>query len=178
MHGVYFLLLACCSLFDRLLAERRDSSRGSLLTSFAAALVVCATVFGTQEDLGTATRPTTVDSDVMTAYNYLKKHPGEAYFPTETLAHLESEGKHYHFEYGVYDRWLAGFPVSQSHFESHIPPHCDLICFPPDSRTLVSAKVFIERHLSDYQLSAPMPELPGWWCYRKKKSAVSGHTGE
>ena len=53
---------------------------------------------------------------------YLRKHREEVYFPWDPLVHLAVEGKPYHFEYGVFDRDLAGFPVRDDHFLRHIPP--------------------------------------------------------
>ena len=170
IYSIYFLVIACCSLAEKLLAERREGVSGSLRKAFVAAILISVILIGVPLNLHAVRKDKSTLSDVMVAYNYLRKHPGEVYFPMQPLAHLEAEGKSYHYVYGVYDRWLAGFPVSQSHFESHMPPHCKLICLPAtDPEPLDSTELVIDRNMTDYEQSEPLPELPQFQCYRKRK---------
>lgn len=51
-----------------------------------------------------------------------KAHPGEVYAAWNPLVGLMAEGKAYHFDYGIMDRRMAGFPLDEAHFRAHAPP--------------------------------------------------------
>jgi hypothetical protein len=67
------------------------------------------------------------DNAQQQAYEFAKKHPGEAIFPWNPLSTLYADGQVYHFEYGVYDRVFAGFQPSQEHFRKHLPKNLKYI---------------------------------------------------
>jgi hypothetical protein len=94
---------------------------------------------------------------------YLKAHPGDAYFPFRPLEHLAVEGRLLHFEYGIYDRMLAGVPVSAEHFRRHIPPGMHLVCY-PSSRSY-GYPFYTVRLLSEFHRRVTIDELPGCRCY-------------
>jgi uncharacterized membrane protein len=65
---------------------------------------------------------------------YRQEHPGEVYFPTNPLCTLLAESKLYHFDYGVYDRTLAGFAPTPDHLRAHLPQRLKFMAyynFPP-----------------------------------------------
>jgi|GEM_PF-634518 len=96
------------------------------------------------------------------AYQYVKKHPGEAYFPWQTLANVMAEGKMYHFEYGLFDRELAGFPASDRHFRAGLPANLQLIAF--YSRN----DGYVLHRLPEFSRQIELDELPGWKIYTRE----------
>lgn len=54
--------------------------------------------------------------------DYLRTHPGEVYLPWNPLHTWVAEKRRDHFEYGVFDRALAGRPITAQHFRAHLPP--------------------------------------------------------
>ncbi len=63
------------------------------------------------------------------AFDFIKTHPGECYFPWDPLVHLMAEGRLYHFCYGVFDRELAGYPLSREHILQGLPPQLKVVVF-------------------------------------------------
>jgi hypothetical protein len=61
------------------------------------------------------------------AFEAMRSKPETVYFPWQPLAGLMAEGKLYHFSYGVYDRWLAGRPITPEHFQAHLPAHMEAV---------------------------------------------------
>ncbi len=55
------------------------------------------------------------------AYEFARERPGEVYFPWRPLATLLAEKRLYHVTYGVYQRELAGFPVTPDHLRRYLP---------------------------------------------------------
>jgi hypothetical protein len=98
------------------------------------------------------------------AVRYIEGHKGEVYFPWNPLEHLVVEGRLYHYEYGVFDRILAGYPLSDDHFLEEIPPHTRLVCYPP--RTTVGDQVTL-KYLKEFRERVHLDELPQWECYRR-----------
>lgn len=100
------------------------------------------------------------------AFNYVRTHPGTAYFPWTPLAHLMGENRLYHFDYGMSDRRLGGQAITREHFWRHVPTDLEFVAYfnAQDHETL---KYF----LTDYVRSDPVPELPGWDIYRPRHPA-------
>lgn len=96
------------------------------------------------------------------AYNYAKKHSGEVYFPWHPLSHLLAENRMYHFEYGLIDRDLAGFPVSERHFRARIPTHLRFIAFHGRNDGYVLTL------LPEFKKQIEIKELPGWTVYTRE----------
>jgi hypothetical protein len=103
-------------------------------------------------------------SESKQAERFLRAHPGEAYLPWNPLEHLAVDGKLYHFEYGVYDRDLAGRTLTESHFRRYIPEHPRLICYPP--KTTVGDRITL-RYLKEFTKRIEVNELPEWECYER-----------
>lgn len=99
-------------------------------------------------------------------FAYIKKHPGEAYFPRLTLLHLMAENKIYHASGGLKDRAWAGLPVSEEHLRTFLPGPMKIMAFRTKSDNDKSYLPLPE-YSSFYTLD---PELPGFRIYKKKKS--------
>jgi hypothetical protein len=94
---------------------------------------------------------------------YLRDHPGEAYFPCHPLEHLTVDGRQYHFEYGVFDRFLAGFPVPEGQLREYVPPHARYVCYPDGS----VAGYAMCRLLPEFRRPVEVGELPGSPCFER-----------
>jgi hypothetical protein len=96
------------------------------------------------------------------AFEYARRHPGTAYFPWNPLATLLAEGRADHFDYGLYDRELAGFPVSPERVRVGIPARMKYVCFPPKAPS-----EFVRKYLPMFSRRVEIGELPGWACYER-----------
>ena len=97
---------------------------------------------------------------------FLRRHPGEAYFPWNPLPHLLAEGRLYHFAYGLFDRDLGGFRVTPDHIARFVPEQCRYVCFPEGRRTH-RPPMCLEPWLRDFARRVDIPELPGFECYER-----------
>ena len=97
---------------------------------------------------------------------FLRRHPGEAYFPWNPLAHLLAEGRLYHFAYGLFDRDLGGFRVEADHLKRFVPAGCRYVCFPQGRRAHRPAAC-LEAWLEQFPRRVDLPELPGFECYER-----------
>ncbi len=96
------------------------------------------------------------------AVSYARQHPGQVYFPWNPLLTLMSEQRAYHFAYGVYDRALAGRPVTPEHFRTGLPADIqEVLCARNEDRSLLAV------HLTNYTREVRLPELPGWVILRR-----------
>jgi len=100
------------------------------------------------------------------AFNFLYRHPGEAYFPWFPLAHFYAEHQFRHYAFGVVDRLLAGEPVSSSDFRAYIPRVPRVIAFAADGTPQLYG-CDLMKYLPEYSYKVNDPELPGWLVYGK-----------
>ena len=158
-----------------LLLEWSASNRRRGLRSFNASLTLIVLVLVlsplTRGDesfsvINTVHPPSSNVQDV--AFQYALRHPGTAYFPWNPLSSLLAEGKLYHFEFGMSDRELAGYPVSQRHFRQNIPANIRYVCFRPGNLQ-VFGKRFEKtmRYLPEFRRQVEIEGLPGWTCYER-----------
>lgn len=93
------------------------------------------------------------------AYEFALKHPGELYFPWHPLASLMTEGKLYHFDYGLIDLKVSGYPMSDDHFRANIGSSIKGVAFyQPQSKDTL-------KFLPEFTREAAIDELPGWVVY-------------
>jgi hypothetical protein len=95
------------------------------------------------------------------AYEFARRHPGEAYFPWFPLPTILAERKLYHSTYAVYDREIAGFPVNEAHVRS---------VFPPTLRYMAYKELdvpYLQTHFPEFSKRVELAELPGWIVYAK-----------
>jgi hypothetical protein len=124
----YFVLLAFLGMAKAWLQDGREAVRSvskavvlaaTLLLSFKAAL-------GDLPKRGMLMRE---PSPTARVFEYCRLHPGRMYFPWHPAAVLAAEGKLNHFYYALYDRALAGWPITPEHFAAHAPDPQAPICF-------------------------------------------------
>jgi len=165
---LYFLLLA---LLAYLIEFLRDPQRpAQLVRGVGIALNGAVTALALLQLLQSATflksYPGPGRSKEQRVVNYLRAHPGEAYFPWNPLSHQAAEGRTCHFAYGLFDRELAGFAIDDEHVNRHRPPHCRYVCFPPGRRHHRSPEC-LERLMREYPRRVEIDDLPGFECYER-----------
>lgn len=172
-YFLYFLTITCVLLMARILdgeAEIAATRQSNVALGSPFTLVILgvnlALALVTHQMLGLAlVSGETSYGETLQAMRYLRKHPGEAYFPWNPLEHLMVDGKLYHFEYGVYDRSLAGYPLTEEEFRRHVPYGIRRVCYPPTP--YVVGEQLTLCHMKEFDRQVKVPELPDWKCYEK-----------
>ena len=100
------------------------------------------------------------------AYEYLVRHPGQAYFPWFPLSHFYAEHQFRHYGYGIGDRLLAGESFTTADFRAYMPPQPALIAFSKDGTREVAGYDLL-KYLPEYRRKIDDPELTGWTAYAK-----------
>lgn len=100
------------------------------------------------------------------AFEYLNRHPGEAYFPWFPLAHFCAEHRFWHYSYGVVERLFAGEQVSIADFRAYIPQDPRVIAFGADGTPRLHWYDLM-KYMPEYSYRVNDPELPGWLVYGK-----------
>jgi len=98
-----------------------------------------------------------------TAYTYNLRHPGLAYFPCNPMTSLLTDGKLYHLDIALYDREIAGYPLTPKQLRSGLPRSLILVALPPGEQIQSQA---LKGVLAGFVRSTD-PELPGWTVYRR-----------
>jgi hypothetical protein len=97
------------------------------------------------------------------AYEFSQKHPNAAYFPCNPLSTLMSDGKYYHFEYGVGDYYLAGDMLPAEQIRAHLPADMAYLIYPPKRQSEAMRGL-----LGNFSVRIESPELPpGWIVYTR-----------
>jgi hypothetical protein len=96
------------------------------------------------------------------AFRYERQHRGRVYFPLNPLAVLLAEGKLTHYDVALFDRERGGYPVSPALLASGMPPHYQLIAWPPNDDPPPS--VALARVLQSMQ-PVREPGLEGWHVF-------------
>ena len=95
-------------------------------------------------------------------------HPGVAYFADDPLASLYAEHRFHTIDHAIFDRELAGFPVTPAQFASGTPKDEKLV-------VVETVQAEVSQALTDYLASGwaveHNPELPDFTVYRR----LSGH---
>lgn len=97
------------------------------------------------------------------AYEFARAHPGQAYFPWNTLATLMAEGRNDPFEYGYHDWKLAGSAPSPEALRASLP----------DSLTFI---IYHENDQRPFELLPLFPEFTvgrqagGWLLFTRPPS--------
>jgi hypothetical protein len=98
-----------------------------------------------------------------TAHTYNLRHPGAAYFPYNPMTSLLTDGKLYDLDLALYDREIAGYPLTPQQLQSGLPPSLLLVALPPGQEIQSNA---LQGLFADF-VRITDPELPGWNIYRR-----------
>jgi len=98
-----------------------------------------------------------------TAHTYNLRHPGVAYFPYNPMTSLLTDGKLYDLDLALYDREIAGYPLTPQQLQSGLPRSFILVALPPGEGIQSKA---LQGLFADF-VRITDPELPGWTIYRR-----------
>jgi hypothetical protein len=97
------------------------------------------------------------------AHTYNLRHPGMAYFPDNPMTSLLKDGKLYDLDTALYDREIAGYPLTPQQLQAGLPDSLTLVALPPDAHIQSKA---LHGLVAGFVPIAD-PELPGWIVYRR-----------
>jgi hypothetical protein len=100
------------------------------------------------------------------AHDYKLHHPGLAYFPCNPMTSLREDGKLYDLDVALYDREVAGYPLTTQQLQSGLPNGFKLVALPPGEEIQSTA---LQGLIANLQRVTD-PELPGWTVYRRPAS--------
>jgi hypothetical protein len=98
-----------------------------------------------------------------TAHTYNLRHPGVTYFPHNPMTSLLADGKLYDLDMALYDREIAGYPLTPQQLQSGLPHTLILVALPPGEEIQSTA---LQGLLAGF-VRITDPELPGWTVYRR-----------
>lgn len=160
--ALYLLFVAASLAIEQHVTDPDQALWRGLAWMCAAVGILVGIAPGTLLSLPSRVRDLRVSPPEM-ALRYELRHPGHAYFPWNPLASLQSAGKAYHVDYSVYDREIAGYPLTPQQFEAGLPPGFEVVAVPPGEQPRSSA---LRRMLERYRPTADI-ELPGWTVYKR-----------
>ena len=167
---LYFLAMGLVDLLLQWHATNRSrglESLNAILTTCLLLLVVSPMTISEDnfQVLGVIHRASKNPQEV--AFRYSRRHPGTAYFPWNPLSSLLGERKLYHFEYGLVERDLSGYPVSGPQLRRNLPDRLRYLCFPPHYAGLSEHFEKTRKYLPEFTQRVEIGELPGWTCYER-----------
>jgi hypothetical protein len=148
-HSVYYFIAATAALFT---GARRSPAARALAWVLCLAGILAAWHSGR---CAIWANPPLWRNHQQVAYELALRRPGEVYFPWQPLASLLAEGKLYHFEYGVFDRVLGGYPPTQEHLRANLPPAVRWIATSHEARWMFT-------FFPEFSEEVQVPELPGF----------------
>ncbi len=149
-HSVYYLIAAVAAMFAG--TGGRAPAARVLGWAFCAIGILAAWESGRCRPW--EPRPPLWQNSNQLAYEFAARHPGEAYFPWQPLASLLAEGRLYHFEFGMADRYFGGYEPSPAHVRAHVPPRLRWIA--------AQARSWTSTFFPEFSEETRLPQLPGW----------------
>ena len=95
------------------------------------------------------------------AFEFLLKHPGEAYFPWNPLAMQMATGELYHSGHGILTRRQGGRPVGDEQWRAHVPTGARFLATP------YKAKSYLLEKMPEYSRQVEHPELERWSVWER-----------
>jgi uncharacterized membrane protein len=151
----YFLLLACLSAIRPLLHGGGASAGFACAESLLLATTLLMAIHAATIELPLAALRNRAPNRTGAVYDYCRANPGQIYFAWHPAAVLAAEGELYHFYYALFDRDLAGHPVSPAHLAAHMPPHATMVVI----EDLINEE-FLERAFKGFGRRANDASLP------------------
>jgi hypothetical protein len=169
----YFLLLSLTLGLIQLATYSHQMSSAAVIILCAFAATYMSQSIGTIGSLPRiagqiATNPQEV------AVKYIRRHPGEVYFPWNPLASILVEHAAYHFDYFVDERRRAGYGLSDSHYLAGIPKRFTMIAYPPSFGDAQQRAAL--DYLPAFNCQVKVPELDGWTVLTARQQAPSTPT--
>ncbi|MEZ4750056.1 MAG: hypothetical protein R3B54_05350 [Bdellovibrionota bacterium] len=119
-------------------------------------------------------------SAIESASQYIRRHPGEYYFPNSPLIHLLSESKLYHFEPGLKERETYSIygQIPDNQLYNFIPERTRCVCYYKDFSKRdepigIEYDTLAERYLRQSNLKWDVStENWGWFCQKSAADSV------
>jgi nitrate reductase NapE component len=170
----YFLLLSLTLGLIQLATYSRQIASTALVILCALSATYMSQSIGTIESLPRIADQIATNPEEQ-AVKYIRRHPGEVYFPWTPLASILVEHAAYHFDYFVDERKRAGYGLSEAHYLAGIPKRFTMIAYPPrfgDAQQRAALD-----YLPAFSYQVKVPELDGWTVFtsRQNASSISGH---
>jgi hypothetical protein len=166
-HAVYFLLLGTILWSGGLIVPLRENGRtvralelwmtSGLLLLLASGMP---TRFTWQEVAIMRRTPPAVE-----AYRYDRQHPGEVYFPSNSVATYLAEGKFYETDWGVLNLAVAGQSLRREDVFRYLPAQATYLAVPKGFLPLYFLTPLIAPHL----IAAQVPGLENFSVYRLER---------
>ncbi len=102
------------------------------------------------------------------AFEFARRHPGEAYFPWEPLSTLMAGEPAAHFASAILERHVAGFPVPASQFLAHVPAGLKYVAYPRAGFVSFNAHA----PLSEFTEPTFVPELPDFRVFQRRGTSA------
>jgi len=132
------------------------------------ALFLCCANQATRSFVDLRDQPDLYQNNSQLAYEYAKSHPHDAFFPWDPLVGLLADGRYYHFEHGVYDRFLAQKQLTEEEYLKGVPDSFNYIIFPERRPIDPTPSLF---YLKEYSKEMGSAKYPGWHIYMRPTPA-------
>ncbi|HED66765.1 MAG TPA: hypothetical protein ENJ09_14570 [Planctomycetes bacterium] len=97
---------------------------------------------------------------------FARAHAGEVFFPWNPLVTLLTDGRLYHFEWGVRDREIAGYPPTEAHIRAHLPERLTYVMYPRDvAHRENGPKLVLLEYLKEFSEEVELPDAPDWVAF-------------
>ncbi len=97
----------------------------------------------------------------LAAYRYDLQHPGEVYFPSNSVATYLAEGRLYETDWGVLNLTVAGQALNRQDVLRYLPPDAKYLAVP---RGIVQPE-YLYPFFSPHRIPAKVPGLENFWVY-------------
>jgi hypothetical protein len=160
----FFLLLGLTTSLLQFSGSGRSTGVGSLphLIVFALVLLVSSRTVNRLTS-ARAARP----SLTREAMEFSRAHPGVAYFPSNPLASYYAVRRFYSFDHAIFDREIAGYPLTSTQFVSGLPSGVTLIAIDPIYVEIGEVSQSLSHSLNSGWACEPNAELPDFVVYRR-----------
>jgi len=126
LHPVYYALAAATAVLPGLFSKHRFIGFAVPALITIAMVPIAIDAYG---KLSSYVEGGRLDRNEL-AFEMARNAPGRYFFPFDPLANLMAEGRMFHFDDGVYCRFLADLPPSPHQIDSGLPSEPRIIVYP------------------------------------------------